>query len=279
MSNRKRSATRDRSRVSHSEPKVILPITYSDLTDQQPSNEEVNALISQLNRKPTLLMVAMLNSLLSFVKTPSEHAKKVQGFLFANLCDDELFERAKERFGNEQMDERPLFHRQQLLTMMRNILLTASDDGTLNPNEGDVTKARFALGRLATMFNDLNQPDDQNMKLEVAAQAADIEQIHNELFVQLLPTVELSNPPNPARAIVRNREYLRIFSENPAVFTFSHGETLASRFQSLAGVELNQYVRLLYCIFARYEVESGSIENLIAEPQRFNVSPEQRFPK
>jgi hypothetical protein len=222
-------------------------------------------------------MLAMLNTLLSFVEIRSERSKEVQGFLFANLCDLELYELAKERFGPEKMDERPLFHRQQLLTFMRNVLLKASDPGTLNPNEGNVKEARFALGRLATMFNNLIQPVEQAERLEANAGEADRERVHDELFVQLLPTVELSNPPDPARAVVRNREYFRIFAEGAQVFTFSNGQTLASKFQNLADLELDRYVKLLYCIYARYQVESGSIKNLINEPQRFNVSREETF--
>jgi hypothetical protein len=268
----------DRSTHSPREgPRIALPITYSDLTDQEPSQEEVDLLISRFDRKATFLMLAMLNTLLSFVEMRSERSKQVQGFLFANLCDEELYERAKQRFGREQVDERPLFHRQQLLTFMRNVLLKASDPGALNPNEGNVKEARFAIGQLATMFNNLLQPIEQTDRLEANAGEADRERVHDELFVQLLPTVELSNPPDPARSVVRNREYLRIFAEGAEVFSFSNGQPLASKFQGLADLELDRYVQLLYCIYARYEVESGSIENLINEPQRFNVSREETF--
>jgi hypothetical protein len=266
-----------RSQPSRDGPRIALPISYSDLMDREPSSEEVELLISRFDRKATFLMLAMLNTLLSFVEMRSERSKQVQGFLFANLCDEELYERAKQRFGREQVDERPLFHRQQLLTLMRSILLKASDPGSLNANKGEVKEARFALGRLATMFNNLIQPVEQGKRLEPNADDADRERVHDELFVQLLPTVELSNPPNPARAIVRNREYLRIFLENPAVFSFSGGHTLASKFHRMADIELYRYMQLLYCIYARYEVESGSIENLINEPQRFNVSREETF--
>ncbi len=264
---RSRLVTREGSRFA-------LPISYSDLTNHKPSFQEVDTLISRFDRKATFLMLAMLNTLLSFVEMRSERAKRVQGFLFSNLCDDELFDLAKQKFGSEQMDERPLFHRQQLLTTMRNVLMKASDNGSLNPNEGEVKEARFALGRLAAMFNDLMEPDEQAKKLAPGDEEANRERIHDELFVQLLPTFELSNPPNLAQAIVRNREYLRIFAENSAVLTFSENLTLALKFQTMAGVELHRYLQLLYCIWARYEVESESVENLINEPHRFNVGTE-----
>lgn len=222
-------------------------------------------------------MLAMLNSLLSFVEMRSERAKRVQGFLFTNLFDDKLFELAQKRFGREQMDERPIFHRQQLLTTMRNVLLKATDDGALDPNKGEVQKARFALGTVAAMFNDIIQPVEQMKRLEPNAGEADRERIHDELFVQLLPTVELSNPPDPGRAIIRNREYLRIFEEQSARFVFADGGSLATKFESGAGVAIDRYLKLLYCIWARYEIESESIENLIKEPQRFNVSREETF--
>ena len=218
-------------------------------------------------------MLAMLNSLLSFVEMRSPRAKQVQGFLFANLVDDELFDRAKEKFGRDQMDDRPIFHRQQLLTTMRSILLKANDGGALNPN-GNNKEARYALGRLAAMMNDVIQPVEQSIRLKAGAQEAEKDRIHDELFVQLLPTVELSNPPNPARALIRNCEYLRVFTEQSAEFNFSERQTLSTKFVSMARIELHRYLELLYCIWARYEVESESVENLINEPKRFNVGRE-----
>jgi len=108
------------------QPHVVgLPIYYSDLTDHVPSEDEVDAMVSSFAKRPTFFMLAMLNTLLSFYEHDREEFTYVQGFLFKNLADDELFERAKQRFPHEQMGLRPMFHRQQMLILIKKVLLLA----------------------------------------------------------------------------------------------------------------------------------------------------------
>src|SRR4051812_19726224 len=54
------------------------PILYSDLMDQIPSEEEVGALITSFKRRPTFMMLCMLNTLLSFYATDIPRAIEVQ---------------------------------------------------------------------------------------------------------------------------------------------------------------------------------------------------------
>lgn len=107
-------------------PVFATPILYSDLTGGRPTEAEADAILAAFRRKPTFLMLAMINALISFRQREADRANYVQGFLFSNLIEDELFERAKRKFARHRMEERPLFHRQQLLTIMRRVLLVAS---------------------------------------------------------------------------------------------------------------------------------------------------------
>src|SRR5947209_121902 len=153
----------------------------------------------------------MLNTLLSFYAADIPKAIEVQGFLFANLVEDELFEKAKRRFGQFTMVERPLFHRQQLLAMMKRVLLESSEDGEFDPNPKENVQHRYALGRACLMINDFLFPKEQEERLRKGEDPDEDERIHGELFAQWLPTSELMNPPDPMNAVVRNLEYVRIF--------------------------------------------------------------------
>jgi len=264
---------------SANHPIFATPILYSDLTGSRPTQDEVDALLSRFKRRPTFFMLAMLNALLSFYEKDIDQMNYMQGFLLTNLIDDELFERTKRRYGPHRMEERPLFHRQQLLTMMRRVLAVASNNGGLDPNPNDAKDVRYMLGRVATMVSDLLSPDEQSEKLKARTGDGDRERIHDELFAQLLPSFELTNPPDAPYSVIRNSEYFKIFERGAGDFTFADGQGLAERFRSLAGLELRRYLMLVYCIYGYYEVESKSRDNLINDPSRFNISKDTTFAK
>jgi len=259
-------------------PIFATPVLYSDLTGARPTQREVDALLSGFRRKPTFLMLAMINALLSFRQREADRANYVQGFLFKNLIDDELFEQARRKFGRHRMEERPLFHRQQLLTMMRRVLLVGSDDGGLDPNPPDAKPARHELGKAASMMSDLIFPEEQGERLK-RRNGDDRERIHDELFAQLLPSSELTNPPDAPRAFVRNDDYFKIFEHGAADFVFADGQSLADRFKSLTGLQLRRYLMLVYCIYAYYEVEAESLDRFINDPSRLNIGKETTFAK
>ena len=146
--------------------KMRLPIYFSDLTDQVPTENQIDELISSFERNPTFLMLAMLNSFLSFYEQDDRQAYTyLQGVLFTNLTDHELFKRAQQKFPNEEMGSRPMFHRQQMLVLLKKILLVAEANGEHNPNSPDNKEARYALGKLALMTNDVLNPKDQQTRL------------------------------------------------------------------------------------------------------------------
>jgi hypothetical protein len=146
--------------------KMRLPIYFSDLIDRVPSENEIDELVSSFERGPTFLMLAMLNSFLSFYEQDDRQAYTyLQGFLFKNLTSDDLFSRAQRKFPNEEMGSRPMFHRQQMLVLLKKILLLAGTNGGQNPNGPNNKKARHALGELALMTNDFLNPRGQQKRL------------------------------------------------------------------------------------------------------------------
>lgn len=256
---------------------VGLPISFSEITDRVPSEDEIDALVSEFEKEPTVLMLAMLNTFLSFYEHEPSEFSYIQGFLFSNLLDDDLFERVKERFPHEQRDSRPLFHRQQLLTLIKKTLLLARNDRGYNPNDAKTKEGKYELGRVALMTTNLFDSSEQGARLTMQSEAEEEKRrMRDEFCTQMLPIFELSNPPDVLSALVRNREYFRIFQDTlpNGKFCFSSGDGIAERFFKLTGLKLNDYLLLIFALYANYENaarQDGAIKRLIDDPGNFNI--------
>lgn len=267
-------------------PVMRLPIYYSDLMERTPSESEIDELASSFVRAPTFFMLAMLNTFISFYEHDRKNFTEVQGFLFANLADDELFKRAKQRFPHEQMGARPMFHRQQMLTLMKKMLLLAGDEGGHDPNDAGSKEGKYALGRAALMTNDLLVSEDQGRRLErrEGAEDDDRRRRYEEFCTQMLPLYELSYPPEVMPALVRNDEYFKIFERMAAEgkFVFSGGDSVAARFYKVTGLGLKDYLLMILSVYLYYmgvSTEEGAVRRLMENPGKFNVGVGEIFSK
>lgn len=262
-----------------------LPIYYSDLKDRVPSEVEINELISSFVRRPTFFMLAMLNIFLSFYEKDREAFTYIQGFYFTNLVDDELLDLAKKRFGREQMGERPMFHRQQMLVLVKKLLSLAGEGGRYNPNDIGIKDAKYALGRVALMTNDLLNSEEKALKLaEQEGAENDKQRRYEELVTQMLPIYELSNPPEVIPGLVRSAEYFRIFDRKAKEggFVLRGGDSVADRFLKLTGLSLDNYLQMILCVYLNYEAKArqdGAVKTLIENPREFNIGVDSIFGK
>lgn len=267
---------------SHGQRKMRLPIYFSDLTDRGPSEDEIDELVSSFERNPTFLMLAMLNTFLSFYEQDDRQAfTYVQGFLFQNLTDDQLFKRAQRKFPNEEMGSRPMFHRQQMLVLLKKILLLAEADGEQNPNGPENKNARYALGKLALMTNDFLNPEEQAQKLN---EQEERRTRYEEFCTQMLPVYELSDPPEVIPALVRNDEYFKIFERmaGQGKLAFSDGESIAARFLKLSSLKLKDYLLMIFSVYLNYKgisTQDGAVKLLIENPAKFNIGVNELFRK
>lgn len=250
-----------------------LPINYSDVYETRPGESDLNELLAQFDSLSTFRLLAMINTLLSFYEKTEERARYVQGFLFQNLTTEDLFERVKKKFPNSAMTQRPIFHRQQLLALMKRILLK-EPEGEFNPN--DDIEARHKLGKACLLQNELLDNEEHNKRLEQATVAGE-EAVLTELFTQLLFTVELSNPADVLHSIVRSDEFCKILERRSSEFKFSNGESILDRFTRLTGLKLHRYIWMVFCLCIVYLSESESLEELINNPAKFNVSKASVF--
>jgi hypothetical protein len=267
---------------AHLQRKMRIPVYFSDLMDRVPSEDEIDALVSSFVRTPSFLMLAMLNTFLAFYEQDDKQAfTYVQGFLFKNLTDDELFERARQRFPHEEMGSRPMFHRQQMMVLLKKVLLLADETGKYNPNVPENKEAKCALGKLALMTNDLLNSDEQAQKLN---EQEERRKRYEELVTQILPVYEFSDPPEVIPALVRNDEYFHIFERmaGQKKLVFSDGESVPARFLKLTGLKLKDYLLMILSVYLNYKgvsTQEGAVKLLIENPAKFNIGVDELFRK
>src|SRR5207247_11040711 len=121
-------------------------------------------------KRPTVYMLAMLNTLLSFYEHDRNEFTYIQGFLLSNLLNEDLFQRVKEKFPHEQMGTRPLFHRQQMLILIKKPLLLARNSGH-DPNDRATKDGKYVLGEAALMTTSLLDSKEQAARLQPQSRA------------------------------------------------------------------------------------------------------------
>ena len=216
-------------------------------------------------------MLCMLNALISFYARDIPNATDVQKRLAENLLSRKFLKRIEQKFPRDSVVVRPVFHRQQLLTMLKRVLLESAEDGKVNPNPAQNIASRFKLGEACLMMNDLLFPEEQAERLINRGGPDENDRILGELFAQWLPTFELLNPPDAQHSIIRTLEYARIFDERFSEFVFSGGQSLSQRFAQLTGFELKRYLVLIFNFYLFYKEQSSSLDNLLQNPGLLNV--------
>jgi hypothetical protein len=252
---------------------IRIPVFYTDLFEDRPGEAKLNELLAPYQKATTFRLLAMLNTLLSFYDKDEENGHRVQHLLFANLTNEELYERIQNKFKTDSMTRHPIFHRQQLLALMKRLLLKQGD-GELDPNSD--TEARYQLGLACLMQNDLLNTEEQNKKLE-EAKADGEEGVLSELFAQLIVSAELLNPAEVLHAIVRSDEFFNILERRSEEFRFSNGETVLDRFRRITGLELRRYLWMIFGLCIVYKAHSEDLQGLIENPGKFNISKSVAF--
>ena len=222
--------------------------------------------ISSLDKSTTFHFLTNINNFLS-IFSPSEDIEKhehVQTLLRTNLLDDKLQKKYQETVSNNssQMHLRPVFHRQQILYLMKLVLLHAKDSGGCVLAE-DMEKVD-RLGYACLMVNDLLY----NGLLETYGA---ISREHNDqvniLFAQTVSLGELSKPPRIDIAISR---VIRFFEISEGILPeFYNKHTLSEMFEEFNGISLHIFLEMVWGTYVSYK--TNELDDFISDPARFNL--------
>lgn len=262
---------------------AATPISYQWLYGQKATVSELNEIISSFARRPTFFLLANINSLISFyVDSPDPgaltKADYVQRFLIHNLMDDKARALILREMDNQPpLKEGPVFHRQQLLMLMKMLLVKAKDDGPIDPNKD--LAAHLKLGRLCLIMNDHLLTPEQEEQLIRGGEEQEWQKIHDELFAQFIYTAELRDIPDVYSSTVRNIEYLRIFERERTKFIFLGGLSLSERFAELKGLDLERYLWMMFGIYQVYDSLAEDPNTFINNPANHNIGRDTVFAK
>lgn len=262
---------------------LITPISYHRLYDKKVPESEFNDLISSFAKRPTFFLLSNINSLISFyVDSPGEEALKkadyVQRFLIHNLTDEMTRALIMVEMENlPLLKEGPVFHRQQLLMVMKMLLAKAKDDGPVDPNND--LAGRHQLGKLCLAINDHLLTTEQEEQLKDRGGDQERQRIHDELFSQFIYSAELRDIPDVYSSTVRNTEYIRIFERDRARFPFLGGLSLSERFAELKGLDLERYLWMIFGVHRVYDDLAENPDTFIDNPGHHNIGKATVFSK
>lgn len=218
-------------------------VTWEELYGQSPSEQEIVQGLRALDRLHTVLLLARISIHLAldrFHNDPRDTAA-LQGFLIRNFVDDGLLQKLKERYGQERLDFRYAFHRQQVLTLAKWAVLEGAKDGGVRPDEDE--GARYRLGRCLLMTSDLLLSPEMRRALKRVSRKKKL----LSLQLQLGSGFEINNPPEIKASIVRSdvmfREHLRQITAPLDV---------AGIFKARTGFELAGYMDMVFAVLIHY---------------------------
>jgi len=183
---------------------VLAYLSYSDLFPKvKPSIWELQSRLKDFDFFETILILSKINLLFSDIKRPFDPSLQI--YIARWFFNDYTLERLKKKWDANTL----LFHRHQLLFMLKNAFLTCQM-GSNRPFR--IRQVRNKLGICFLIANDLLSL----LKLdEEALNRKDPDKIKELLWKESLPGWELNNPPNLMLVISRMR---KIFKEISAQF-------------------------------------------------------------
>jgi hypothetical protein len=222
-------------------------VTWQELFDVSPVEQEVIDVVSTFNRESTIVLLSRLGTYLfvdQFRRITAETAA-LQDLLVQDLLDVDVQKRLRARVPGPNFSFRRCFHSQQVLTLLKwvvvHALLVGGEEPDRNPD------ALKLLGTCLLKTNDLLM--SQGMSAQIAADRKKPRTAERYLRLQLAvgSGIEIFNPPPVPTSIVRSQT---IFEDIATRGTTS--ANLSDLFAQQSGLHLDSYVDMIFGALAGY---------------------------
>jgi hypothetical protein len=189
-------------------------VTYNELFDRMPTEEELNDLVKGLNAFNTVVLTSRLNTMLWHSmrsQNPQDvgSLSKFQHWFAGNIFDDDAQHRLRQRLGAQDPKLRPVCIPLQLLNIIRLALSVAEGDENSRPDSSRMHTHRF--GTASLIVNDLFVTAEEKENLKTGS----LDDRRKQLMLQLLGTFELSNPTRLRNLLFRSYATYRIVLRDP----------------------------------------------------------------
>lgn len=249
-------------------------LTWSEVMGAKVNEDEFIEIISLFNKFTTLNLLTNINNFLTLSSISNEaNSFEIQQILSENLLDLDFRTKAN-TIIKTTLSQRPVFHRQQILFLMKYVMIYSLNNGGIS-YEKATTNEKYLLGKVCLITNDFF--DIYSQEGFQKTEKTEIEKEHheriNELLAQMLAVTELYNPPDIGKALIRTLDYLQISSE--ILPDFHNGKTLSDTFKNFNGISIKRYLQMVWGIFLWYQ--NQTIEDLMENPVNFNLKGNSLF--
>jgi hypothetical protein len=222
-------------------------VTWKELFDYAPTEQEVLEVLRGFNRESTIVLLSRMgiHLFLDQFRQILTETIDLQAFLMSNFLDEDVLGRWRKRLPNEPLHFRRGFHSQQILTVLKWIILYALPIGGGEPDRDK--EARYALGRCLLKTNDLLM--SEKMAADIARDRRNPASPRRYLRLQLAlgAGLQIFNPPSVPNGVVRGRAIFEDIAKRTPLPV-----DLSGLLEQQTGISLDSYVDLTFGALGGY---------------------------
>lgn len=222
-------------------------ITYEEVTGERVSMADAVHLLSQLNIHDVLRTVSMLNNCFVRPNYGKVGMRQLQNLLIDQMFSDELKQKLTASDFALNLDT-VVFHRQQLLLMLR-LALTSCPDKRGRPWDAD---AQHLFAEACLMVNDFSGSREG----ELPTDATWLDQA-----ISMIPVIELPSDGDNCGLVGRSYELWLDIPNTPEMREEKDYVPIAERFFNCYGISLESFIHGLYFLLAWLERFDPAMEN------------------
>jgi hypothetical protein len=226
-------------------------ITYSELFDTTPDQQELLGTVRQLSLERAMLILSHVNlTLRHAMDAQTENFGKLQVMLAQTFCDDETRRRLKERFAFKQAEERPLFVSIECLNAMRAVVGEANEIDPVPPD----AILQHHIGKTCLIIGNLLLTKEEKEQIETG----DKDSRRLALMVQMLAPFEMGNAVSSHRLVLRYQRMYRTVLQQTSVKDRISRECGAfdfdDVFKRLTNISLERWLHSIFTIYGYYSI-------------------------
>jgi hypothetical protein len=253
-------------------PNLII-IPYSELTGQRLDDRALDEISVNFERNSTFHFLTTINNYLSISHhdLSKNNFNEVQRMLCHHLLSEEFYGKVAAITENFTRTDRVVFHRWQILFLMKIVLLESKVDGVSIPRNQSNVEDRYLLGKACLIANDLyiSEEQEEQVKTHNITDGVELDRVSAEFLAQMVSRTELDNPPDLGDATARIDRFIEILDGNfPQSF---NSKTLSAYVEDLIGMDLKTFVEMVLAIQAQYI--STDFKEFIKDSSKFNINP------
>jgi hypothetical protein len=256
---------------THMRPATYL--TYRELFDRLPTEDELLAIIRNLNAFQTAVFTARLSATYrhaTWSRNPQNKkaVEKFQYWFASAIPDMETKIRIEKRFGGQNPSRRPLFHPLQFLNVMRLALISSEGDDNARPDTNELCRNQFGMACL--MVSDLFLTLDEQQNIRTGS----IDDRRKQLMLQFLASLEVSNPTPLRHLLFRAYATYRVALRDPELTSRIKKECggldIEKDFESHFGIPLFGWLSLVFAAQTMLIIRTQ--EQLLIQPENVLIN-------